>query len=143
MNSSSLYVIRSTYKNGNHSSKIVEKLGTYVELSEKSNGEDPINWAKGYIAKLNELEKSKKHDVLLKYSPVKRINKDEQHAFNGGYLFLQKIYFVLGLHTICKQIAEKYKFTFIQSYRWDFSWTVTVFHWLSIFQRETRVNKLL
>ena len=29
-NAQSLYVIRSTYENGKHSSKIVEKLGTYV-----------------------------------------------------------------------------------------------------------------
>ena len=28
----SLYVIRSTYVNGKHSSKVVEKLGTYDEL---------------------------------------------------------------------------------------------------------------
>ncbi|HEY5583129.1 MAG TPA: IS1634 family transposase [Ruminiclostridium sp.] len=40
------------------------------------------------------------------------INKDEQRSFNGGYLFLQKIYHDLGLHNICKEILEKYKFTF-------------------------------
>ena len=31
-NAKSLYVIRSTYVNGKHSSKVVEKLGTYDEL---------------------------------------------------------------------------------------------------------------
>ena len=39
-NSTSLYVLKSTYKNGFHSTCIVEKLGTVAELTEKLNGED-------------------------------------------------------------------------------------------------------
>ena len=54
-NAQSLYVIRSTYENGKHSSKIVEKLGTYAELSKIHN--DPIAWAKQYIRQLNDKEK--------------------------------------------------------------------------------------
>ena len=53
-NSTSLYVIKSTYCNGIHSSKIVEKLGTIKELSRKLNGQDPIEWAKKYVATLNQ-----------------------------------------------------------------------------------------
>jgi hypothetical protein len=37
-NAASLYVIESTYINGVHSSKIVEKLGTYDELKKKWEG---------------------------------------------------------------------------------------------------------
>ncbi len=111
-NAQSLYVIKSTYKNGKHSSKIVEKLGTYDDLLKKLNGQDPIEWAKKYIEKLNQKEKEEKREVLVKYSPVKQITKDEQHLFNGGYLFLQKIYHELGIHKITREISAKYKFTF-------------------------------
>jgi len=111
-NSTSLYVIKSTYENGVHSSKIVEKLGTVAELSEKLNGEDPIKWAKEYIKELNKKEKEEKREVLVKYSPAKIIDKDEQRSFNGGYLFLQKIYHELGLHKICNEVSKKYKFDF-------------------------------
>ena len=111
-NSKSLYVIRSTYENGKHSSKVVEKLGTYDQLLKQLNGEDPISWAKKYVDELNKQEKADQHAVLVKYSPVKRIAKDEQNVFNGGYLFLQKMYFALGLHETCKKITNKYKFTF-------------------------------
>lgn len=52
-NSTSLYVIKSTYENSVHSSKIVEKLGTVAELEKKLNGQDPIEWAKKYIEELN------------------------------------------------------------------------------------------
>jgi hypothetical protein len=111
-NSASLYVIKSTYENGKHSSKIVEKLGTVAELENKLNGEDPIAWAKKHIEELNRIEKEGKREVMVKYSPVKRITKDEQHVFNGGYLFLQQLYYELGLSKTCKELSQKYKFTF-------------------------------
>lgn len=111
-NAQSLYVIESTYENGKHSSRIVEKLGTYDELLEKLGGQDPIVWAKKYIEELNQKEKENKRKIMVPYSPTKLIIKDEQRLFNGGYLFLQKIYHELGIHKICKDISNKYNFTF-------------------------------
>ena len=111
-NSTSLYVIKSTYENGVHSSKVVEKLGTVAELEKKLGGQDPILWAKKYIEELNQKEKEENREVLIKYSPSKVIAKDEQRSFNGGYLFLQRIYHELRLHKLCAEISEKYKFTF-------------------------------
>jgi len=111
-NSTSLYVAKSFYSKGTRTSKIVEKLGTVAELEKKLNGQDPIEWANKYIEELNKKEKEENRDVLVKYSPAKIINKDEQRSFNGGYLFLQKIYYELGLHKICKEISQKYKFDY-------------------------------
>ena len=111
-NSTSLYVIKSIYENGVRTTKIVEKLGTTKELEEKLNGQDPIEWAKKYIEELNKKEKEDKREIIVKYSPVKVIEKDENHLFNGGYLFIQQIYYALGLHKICNEISSKYKFSF-------------------------------
>lgn len=111
-NAASLYVIKSIYDKGKRTTKIVEKLGTYDELKEKLNGEDPIEWANKYIEELNKKEKEENREVMVKYSPSKVITKGEQRSFNGGYLFLQKIYHELGLSNICEKISEKYKFTF-------------------------------
>ena len=111
-NASSLYVTKSIYVNGVHTSKIVEKLGTYADLERKLNGEDPIEWAKAYVAELTRKEKEEKREVLVRYSPAKQIAKDEQKSFNGGYLFLQQIYHQLGLSKISKAISDKYKFTY-------------------------------
>ena len=111
-NSASLYVIKTIYTNRKEQTQIVEKLGTYDELLKKLNGQDPIEWAKKYIEELNKKEKEEKLEVLVKYSPSKLINKGEKHSFNGGYLFLQKIYHELGLHKICKEISTKHKFDF-------------------------------
>ncbi len=75
-------------------------------------GQDPYEWAKEYIAELNEQEKENKREVLVMYSPIKIIDKDQQHLFNGGYLFLQKIYHELKLDKMCQTIAKKYKFSY-------------------------------
>lgn len=111
-NSTSLYVIKSTYENGVHSSKVVESLGNVEQLKQKLDGRDPIEWAKEYIAELNKQEKENKRKVMVPYSPNKLIPKDEQRFFNGGYLFLQKIYHELKLDKMCQAIAKKYKFSY-------------------------------
>lgn len=112
-NSTSLYVIKSTWENGVHSSKIVEKLGTETELREKLGDRDPYEWAKEYIAELNRKEKEgQEPPVIAKYSPSKQIEKNEQQTFNGGYLFLQRLYHELGLHRVCAQIAKKHAFEY-------------------------------
>lgn len=45
----------------------------------------------------------------MEYNPKAYIQKGEQRSYNGGYLFLQKIYYELGLDYICKKIAKKHK----------------------------------
>jgi len=112
-NSASFYVTKSIYLNGKRTSKIVEKLGTYDELKEKLGDEDPYEWAKSYVKELTRLEQEgKEPEVIAKYSPGKQIPKDEQRSFNGGYLFLQRIYHELGLPKICKAIASTQKFEY-------------------------------
>lgn len=111
-NSTSLYVLKSTYKDGFHSTCIVEKLGTVADLKEKLNGEDPYEWAKNYIAELNRQEKEGKRIVTAKYSPVKQIEKGDQRTFNGGFLFLERIYTALGLPTLAKELKRRYKLNY-------------------------------
>jgi len=111
-NSASLYVTKTVYIDKKERTITVEKLGTETELREKLNGVDPYKWAKEYIKKLNENEKEQTRKILVPFEQSKIISKDEQRSFNGGYLFLQKTYHELGLHKICKEISQKYKFDF-------------------------------
>ena len=112
-NAASFYVTKSVYEKGTRSNKVVEKLGTYNELKVKLGGRDPYEWAREYVEELNRLEKEgREPDVIARYSPYKRIEKDVRHSFNGGYLFLQQIYHELELNKLCKDICKKYKFNF-------------------------------
>lgn len=110
-NAVSLYVVKSVYENKKRTSKVVEKLGTLAELSEKLKGEDPVEWGQRYVAELTRQENESKRKVLVEYSPVDEI-PDGQRVFNGGYLFLQQIYSSLGLPEICDSISDRHKFTF-------------------------------
>ena len=112
-NAASFYVTKSTYENGVHSSKVVEKLGTYDELKSKLNGQDPYEWAKEYVKELTRKEKEGKEPVVIaRYSPSTLLEKNKQQSFNGGYLFLQQIYHELGLSQVCKEIKQKHKFEY-------------------------------
>lgn len=112
-NATSYYVKKDVTIDGKRTSKIIEKLGTAAELEKKLGGRDPEEWAREYVEELNRLEKEGREPVVIaKYSPSKLINKGEQRSFNGGYLFLQKLYHGLGLHKICTEITKKYKFEY-------------------------------
>lgn len=106
------YIIKSTYIDKKHSTKIVEKLGTLEEVKIKANGEDPYVWAKRYAEELTKKEKDGTRKIIKEYSQTTIIPKDEQLLFNGGYLFLQKIYYDLKINKICDKITDKYQFKF-------------------------------
>lgn len=111
-NAASLYVTKTIYEGKKQRTITVEKLGTEKELLEKLNGKDPYEWAKQYIAKLNQEEKQQNREIILKFKQSKRIPMNVQRSFNGGYLFLQQIYYSLGLDKICQDISEQYRFTY-------------------------------
>ena len=47
-NAENFYIIKSTYVNKKHSTKIVEKLGNFEEVKLKVGAKDPYLWAKEY-----------------------------------------------------------------------------------------------
>jgi Transposase len=97
---------------GISTSKVVRKFGTIEELKEGLNGEDPVEWARTQVAQMTASDKDENREILVKYKPSVLIKRNEQRSFNGGYLFLQKIYHELGLDKICEKICGKHKFEF-------------------------------
>lgn len=94
---------------GKSTTKVVEKFGTIEGLREKLNGADPIEWARARVAEMTALEKEENKKVVVEFDPKAYIQKGEQRSYNGGYLFLQKVYYELGLDYICKKMAKKHK----------------------------------
>ena len=105
-----LYVAKS-YRNekGKNTTKIVERLGRLEDL-EKVH-EDPIAWAKAYIEELNSKE-AKEIEINLSYRANSLMDMNQDVLFNGGYLYLQKIFYELKLDKICQRIAKKYDFKY-------------------------------
>ncbi len=104
------YIIESTYINKKHSTRTVEKLGTLEEVKIKAKGEDPYSWAKKYAEQLTIQDKENKREIIKYFSQSKLIDKNVKQYFNAGYLFLQKIYYDLGINNICNSIKDKYQF---------------------------------
>lgn len=106
------YVIKTYYDtHGKEHSLTVEKLGNENTLREKYNC-DPDVWAKEYVAKLNTQEKIDNADVQVSFSQTSLLSKNHRYTFNIGYLFLQTLYYQLGLDKICKAITDKYSFDY-------------------------------
>ena len=108
---SETYYIQKSYRtdSGKSSTKTVERLGSIEELKARFGEEDPIGAARAYMKELSLAEKKSREEIVVKFKPSAFISKDEQRSYNGGYLFLQKIYYELGLDYICKKIAKKHK----------------------------------
>lgn len=105
------YYVQKSFRTetGKCSTKNIERLGTIDDLRERFGDKDPIGEAKKYVAELTAAEKERNKKVIVEYSPTAFIQKNEQRSYNGGYLFLQKIYHELGLDYICKKIEKKHK----------------------------------
>lgn len=108
-----IYYLSKSVRIGNKTTtKTIEKIGTYDEIKAKCGDMDPLDWAKQYAAKRSAEEKAAKQSVIIKYSPASLIKMNDRRSCNIGYLFLQDIYYSLGLDKICNDISGKYKFEY-------------------------------
>lgn len=98
--------------NGKRTSKIYENIGNYNDLLTRAGGKDPEIWLKSYVDEINKKIKENSLPTFLKKIPNKKIEKGKPQAFNGGYLFLQDIYYSLKINNICKDITDKYQFKY-------------------------------
>ncbi len=112
-NSCTLYVLKSyRNKSGKSTSKVVERLGSLEEVRQRADGRDPMEWAKEYVAKLTAEEKEQRRVVCPRLHPSTLIKKDEQQSVGCGYLFLQRLYYRLGIDRICRRLSRDHKFEY-------------------------------
>lgn len=112
-NSASFYVQKSIRKkNGGTTSITIEKLGNLEQVRARACGKDPYVWAQEYVNELNRREYEEQKEIILSYSPTRLLKKGEQKSYNCGYLFLQNIYYSLGLNKICQTISSRHLFEY-------------------------------
>lgn len=93
--------------------KVVKKLGSEADIRAKIGPDkDIMAWCRAQADELSAKEAAKTRKVTISYDPTKLIDVDERKSFNCGYLFLQNIYYSLGLHKECARIASKHKFSY-------------------------------
>lgn len=106
-----LYYVQKSYRtdSGKSSTRTVERLGTIDEVKARFGEDNTMGNVREYIKGLTQADREENRDVMVKFSQNRIIKKDDQRCYNGGYLFLQKVYCELGLDRICKGIENKHR----------------------------------
>ena len=97
-------IIKDIIGGNKRSTTTVENLGNRETLLKKYPGIEPIEWAKQRAEELKRLEKEGNEDILIKLSQTRKLDMHKNTEFHGGYLFLQNLYYNLGLNKISKEI---------------------------------------
>lgn len=108
----SYFVQKTVYVNGKNKSQVVKRLGSEKYICETYGVTDAKAWAKEQVRLMNEAEKEDAATFTIELNSGTDLVMDEQRRYNGGYLFLQSIYYELGLHKICRAISNRYDFEY-------------------------------
>lgn len=111
-NSISYYVHKTVRVDGKNKSLVIKRLGSEKFICETYNVTDAKAWAKEQVRIMNEAEKEEDITVSIELNSGTDLVLNEQHLFNGGYLFLQDIYYELGLDKICRAISGRHSFEY-------------------------------
>ena len=65
----------------------METLGSEEEIEAKYGCPDGLEWAKAYVARLNEEEKLGRKKVCIELSPDKPMSNDSQNVVRGCHIF--------------------------------------------------------
>lgn len=98
--------------NGKNKTLTVKTFGSERFIRETYGVTDAKAWAKEQVRLMNEAEQEETATFFIELCAAKDIPFNEQHCFNGGYLFLQDIYYELGLHKICRAIQNRHSFEY-------------------------------
>ena len=111
-NSISYYVHKTIRVDGKNKSLVIKRFGSEKFICETYGVTDAKAWAKEQVRLMNEAEKEDSAKFNIELCASTNLVMDEQRRFNGGYLFLQDIYYELGLHKICRAISGRHTFEY-------------------------------
>lgn len=111
-NSVSYYVHKTIRVDGKNKSLVIKRLGSEKYILDTYGVTDAKAWAKEQVRLMNEAEKEDSAKFNIELCSGTDLVMNEQRCFNGGYLFLQDIYYELGLHKICRAISSRHSFEY-------------------------------
>ena len=111
-NSISYYIHKTIYVNGKNKSLVLKRLGSEKYICSTYGVADAKAWAQEQVELMRKEEAEETAPVTISFMPDKDLPDGQQRCFNGGYLFLQDIYYQLGLDRISKAISKKHGFKY-------------------------------
>ena len=109
-----MYIQRSFRKDGKSTTKNVEKLGDIQTFMKEKNmtRDEVIAWGKRRADELTARQKEENKEILVKLYQNALIDKDVQRSYDGGYLFIQKMYYDMNFDNIFRNIANRHKYEY-------------------------------
>lgn len=108
----SYYVQKTIYVDGKNKSLVIKRLGSEKFICETYGVTDAKAWAREQVHLMNEAEKEDSAKFSIELCAGTDLPLDTQRCFNGGYLFLQQVYYELGLDRICAMIRTRHGFSY-------------------------------
>jgi len=97
---------------GKNKTLIVKNFGSDKQICKIYGVTDAKTWANEEVRKMNEAEKEETPSFCIELNAGTNLNMNDPCCFNGGYLFLQDIYYELGLDKICTAIRTRHDFDY-------------------------------
>ena len=109
-----MYIQRSFRKDGKSTTKNVEKLGDIAVFMKEKNmtRDEVIAWGKRRAKELTDRQKEDNKEIAVKFYQNAIIDKDVRRSYDGGYLFVQKMYYDMNFDNIFRNIANRHKYEY-------------------------------
>lgn len=111
-NSVTYRAVKTIRVNGKNKTLLVKTFGSDKYIRETYGVGDAKAWAKEQVQQMTEAEHQEAATFSINLCASADLAMNEQRRFNGGYLFLQDIYYELGLHRICRAIVARHQFKY-------------------------------
>lgn len=111
-NSITYRAIKTIRADGKNKTLSIKTFGSEKYICETYGVSDAKAWAKEQVRLMNEAEMEEKASFSIELNSTTDLPINVQQRYNGGYLFLQNIYYELGLDKICRAISSRYSFKY-------------------------------
>lgn len=111
-NSTTYRVVKTIRVDGKNKTLPIKTFGSDRYICETYGVTDAKAWAKEQVKLMNEAELEESISFNIELNPSFDLPLNTQTRFNGGYLFLQDIYYELGLDKICRAIAGRHSYNY-------------------------------
>ena len=102
-NSTTYRAVKTIRVNGKNQTLVIKTFGSDKYICETYGVTDAKAWAKEQVELMDKAEKEESAPISIEFSSQNDLLPDHQRCFNGGYLFLQDIYYDLGLE-VCQTL---------------------------------------
>ena len=111
-NSTTYRALKTIRVDGKNRTLVVKTFGSDNFICETYGVTDAKAWAREQVRIMDDEEKKEEPSFEITLHSGADLPPDARRCFNGGYLFLQQVYYELGLDRICAMIRTRHGFSY-------------------------------